>query len=263
MEKLNLAGVVHRFIRPETVLLSSRRDRIVRLTAFDFAALYWDRERRAPVPLRGGASGSPLPVKLPEHLFCHLPPECFHADGSPYDGTHVDVWSVGVLTCQLLTGTAPFEQMSAEGAGSAQAQQLALWKSCEERRMMAEEFRTLLDDIFVEAEYRITIGEVAKDFRLTCTDRRELLRRKPTTYYRIDVAKVSFFFLLFLINSDLTFCLFIPSEHQRQQSAAVLTAQISAQTDCRVNLLHRQHDHLQPGGLQADGPAEDGARPLA
>lgn len=192
-EKLNLAGVAHRFIRPETVVLSSRKDHqaYARLTAFDYATLYWDNDKRCTRALKGvSCSQSPLPLKLPEHLLSHLPPECFTKDGT-YEGTHVDVWSVGVLLCQLLTASAPFDFSTTEANPSQQnVSYIAQWKSSEERRMVAEEFRTLLDDIFTEADCRITIGELAKDFRLTCTDRRELLKRKPTTYYRIDVSKV-------------------------------------------------------------------------
>ena len=184
IEMLNQAGVVHRFIRPENIVLSSANEHraFPRLASFDFACLYWDAERRAPVPIR--PRGLPFPVAC--HLLDHLPPECF-TDG--YNGSMVDVWSLGVLICLLITGNTPFE--TPDSSTETVPEHITAWKRSEERRLLPEELRSLLDDIFVQADSRICAWEVAKDFRLACKSTQEFTRKNLPQYYRIDLDQVS------------------------------------------------------------------------
>ena len=191
VETLNRAGVVNRFVRPETIVLSNTRDDYARpqLASFDFACLYWDTATDATVPLK--PRGLPIP-SLATHLLGHLPPECF-TDG--YDGSMVDVWSIGTVILQLLTGNSPFKPPNLAKVGRDEPIEMddyiKQWKRSEERRIIPEEIRSLLDDVFVEANSRMTAWEMAKDFRLTCKTTRHFLKERLTPYYRIDLAKVN------------------------------------------------------------------------
>ncbi len=197
MEVLNVSGVAHRFLRPENVVMSVSRDishQLPKVAAFDCAVLYWDAETKDSIPL---ARGLPLPG-LKSYLLDHLPPECF-TDG--YNGSQVDAWSLGVLILQLATGSTPFSAVVAEITSEAatpatsaelNVQFIEAWKRCKERLWITEELRSLLDDVFKEADARITLWEIAKDFRLTCKDPSEFVRKKNIPpYYRIDLQKVT------------------------------------------------------------------------
>lgn len=196
VEVLNVAGVVHRFLRPENIIMSSRNEQHAcpKVSAFDCAVLYWDANNRSTFPL---AKGLPFPELKGSHLLDHLPPESF-TDG--HDGSAVDAWSVGVLICRLATGSTPFAKViatvtSADGTSAPSSSAITVefvdaWKSSQERLWIAEELRSLLDDVFLEADARITLWEMAKDFRLTCKDTREFVKKKLPPYYRIDLLKV-------------------------------------------------------------------------
>ncbi|KAJ6220688.1 hypothetical protein RDWZM_006500 [Blomia tropicalis] len=79
VEVLNQAGIVHRFIRPENILLSNDQ-KTLKLSSFDFACLYWDSNANQTIPIRPRC----LPIECEPNLLTHLPPECFF-DG--YDGS--------------------------------------------------------------------------------------------------------------------------------------------------------------------------------
>lgn len=220
MEVLNLAGVAHRFLRPENIIMSSNRENAhLKVAAFDTAVIYWDAVNRTTFPL---SKGLPLP-ELSElkkvHLLDHLPPESF-TEG--YDGSAVDVWSVGVLICRLATGSTPFAKVvstivSADNAPSSSeitAKFIEAWKRSKERLWIAEELRSLLDDVFTETDARITLWEMAKDFRLACKDKREYGKKKVPPYYRIDLLKV-FNLACMIYNDNLYINLNIePTEHK-------------------------------------------------
>lgn len=128
---------------------------------------------------------------MASHLLDHLPPECFATLG--YDASMVDVWSLGAIICHLLTGSTPFIAPNLLNASAVPVPDyFAIWKRSEERRVVPEEIRSLLDDIFIEADRRITVWEVANDFRLACKDTREFMKKKMPPYYRIDLIKVRF-----------------------------------------------------------------------
>lgn len=190
IEMLNVAGVANRFIRPETIVLSSSRNEnsaVPRITSFDFACLYWDPWANAPKAIHPRA----LPLEKPAHLLDHLSPECFL---SGYDASNVDVWSLGALISLLLTGSTPFE--IPDMTQDRQPEHEAAWIRSEERRIVPEEIRSLLDDIFKNSNQRMTAQEIAKDFRLTCKETKEFLKKKMAPYYRINITKVIYLFAL-------------------------------------------------------------------
>ena len=185
IEMLNQAGVAHRFIRPENVLLVGE-DRNIRLGSFDFACLYCDifSGSYEPIPLHPRA----LPFDLEPHLLDHLPPEVF-TDG--YDASMIDVWSLGVIICQLLTNHNPFDRLidscMANGTDLNINDCIKRWKSYPGRRTISEEIRSLLDDIFRDASNRIPSFELNEDRRLVYKDAKEFLKIKPPQWYRIDL----------------------------------------------------------------------------
>lgn len=200
VEILNVAGVVHRFIRPENIILTPHRNGSIniKLTSFDFATRYWDSNTRSLIPLH-----AKLPIDVPPHLLNHLPPESF-MEG--HDGSMVDVWSIGSMICILLTDENPFvvpemtvntdSNTGSEINGGDVPDHLQRWKWCDERRMLPDEIRFLLDDIFKEANARINAWEVAKDKRLWCKNAKELNQMRSPDYYRIDLSKANTLLLL-------------------------------------------------------------------
>lgn len=199
MEVLNVAGVVHRFLRPENIIMSSSREKDAspKVASFDCAVLYWNAENQTTIPL---AKRLPFPELKGSHLLDHLPPESF-TDG--YDGSSADAWSVGALICRIATGSTPFAKVVAAVTSTERRAQsgspppsviatefIEAWKRSKERLWMAEELRSLLDDVFTDADARITLWEIARDFRLSCKDTREFVKKKVPPYYRIDTLKV-------------------------------------------------------------------------
>jgi serine/threonine-protein kinase len=85
-------AVIHRDIKPENVMLT-HRDGVPRLVLIDFGLAH--RRRDARLTADGVCVGSPSYV-APERLL-----------GRPYDG-RADLYSVGVMMYELLTGTRPF-----------------------------------------------------------------------------------------------------------------------------------------------------------
>ena len=117
----------------------------------------------------------------------HLAPECF---AQQYDGSGVDCWSLGTIVCLLLTGNTPFVVPSSVDCKESEYDLVIQWKCSEERRMLPDEMRSLLDNVFTEAHDRIHAWEICKDIRLT-VDAKEFVNKKATPYYRIDLATVS------------------------------------------------------------------------
>src|SRR5699024_75282 len=183
IEHINLHGVAHRFVRPENVLWSTSNS-MVKLTSFDMACLYWDTNHKCafPSPKKG------LPIEgIPVNLLDHLPPEAFVDN---YDCSMVDAWSIGTLTCSLLTNENPFQVKMGPDSDLVGAK-LNQWKQFDQKRIIPCEIRSLLEDIFVEADARMTIFDIIKDKRLNPELNSDaFIRSKPPAYYRIDVQKV-------------------------------------------------------------------------
>lgn len=192
VEVLNQAGIVHRFIRPENILLSNDQ-KTLKLSSFDFACLYWDSNANQTIPIRPRC----LPIECEPNLLTHLPPECFF-DG--YDGSMVDIWSVGTIIINLLTNYNPFEELiyqHMEKSSTNQQSQSALsasdfvhhWKTYFGRHWISDEIRSILDDIFKDEDSRITSWELTTDRRFCCKDGKEYWKLDLQTYYRIDLNK--------------------------------------------------------------------------
>ncbi|KAG1676369.1 hypothetical protein FOA52_001164 [Chlamydomonas sp. UWO 241] len=106
---LHSRGIVHRDIKLENCLLSASGQ----LLLADFGLAINTREERAVT--RAGT----LEYVAPEVLGC--PSKAFPYDNKsnafvPGYGTSADLWSVGVLAHELVTGTSPFSGAAPEGA---------------------------------------------------------------------------------------------------------------------------------------------------
>lgn len=182
VEFLNLHGVAHRFVRSENVLVINSV--AVKLTALDMACLFWDPEEGCLL-----RSPKALPLNLEPHFLNHLPPETFEEQ---YDPSMVDSWSIGVLLCALLTGNQNPFYVTVDEKKDLIGPNFRQWKLFPIKTRISDELRSLLDDIFKEAEDRITPFDLVSDKRLNAEMTREkFLREKLPPYYRIDLKKVS------------------------------------------------------------------------
>src|SRR2546422_2759162 len=97
-------GIVHRDVKPENVML--RRDGIVKVLDFGLAKL---TERGPPDSVDTEAPTRPAINTEPGMVMGtaqYMSPE--QARGLAVDG-RTDIWSLGVVLCEMLTGQAPFE----------------------------------------------------------------------------------------------------------------------------------------------------------
>ncbi|WP_330183802.1 protein kinase [Nocardia sp. NBC_01503] len=97
-------GVLHHDIRPANVLFTA--EGVPKLADFALGALYWN----AGIPGAGGAASDAaeeLRWRSPEALAARLDPT------APMPDTRSDIFSLGVLLWEMLTGTAPFDDSAA------------------------------------------------------------------------------------------------------------------------------------------------------
>jgi eukaryotic-like serine/threonine-protein kinase len=106
LETVHACGFIHRDLKPDNVFLASRRNVTnaiwpydVKLLDFGIAKLVAGNQRGNPLTQTGFVIGTPR----------YLSPE--QARGLPVDAA-TDVYSLGVLTYELLTGVPPFAQGS-------------------------------------------------------------------------------------------------------------------------------------------------------
>lgn len=89
MEYLSELNIVHRDLKPENMLIDY--DKGIKLVDFGLSNTF------KPNETLNTACGSP----------CYAAPEMI--SGKPYNGTKVDIWSLGVVLFALLSGYLPFE----------------------------------------------------------------------------------------------------------------------------------------------------------
>jgi CheY-like chemotaxis protein len=96
LAKAHLAGIIHRDIKPPNIFLHrGRTGEIVKVLDFGIAKLVGDAAGSEYMTLEGDLLGTPA-YMAPERL-----------SNRPYDG-RADVYAVGIMTYQMLTGQLPF-----------------------------------------------------------------------------------------------------------------------------------------------------------
>jgi serine/threonine protein kinase len=95
LDYVHTLGISHRDLKPENLLID--RDGAVKISDFGLANFM------AQDGLVSTPCGSP----------CYASPECL--SGYPYDGRATDMWSVGVITYAMVTGTLPWTERTQSG----------------------------------------------------------------------------------------------------------------------------------------------------
>jgi tousled-like kinase len=93
--------IIHYDIKPHNILIDSSGT--VKLTDFGLCKIFDDESSKMELTSQGVGT------------YWYLPPECFYRDDDAYISNKVDIWSMGVVTFQMLYGVKPFgNKMSQE-----------------------------------------------------------------------------------------------------------------------------------------------------
>lgn len=93
--------IIHYDIKPHNILMDSLGT--VKLTDFGLCKIFNDENSKMELTSQGVGT------------YWYLPPECFYRNGDALISNKVDIWSMGVVTFQMLYGIKPFgNKMSQE-----------------------------------------------------------------------------------------------------------------------------------------------------
>jgi serine/threonine protein kinase len=146
---LHAIGVSHNNIRPENIIFDKHN--VIKVVGLGLASIYWDLELEQLIPKKKILFKS---NKEFEKLN-HLPPEAFESES--FDPRNADVWSVGLLLCQMVSKHNPFEIKSEKSFENQ-------WRIFTESHQFSNDCKELLDCVFTrDANKRIKIDDFLQD----------------------------------------------------------------------------------------------------
>lgn len=182
LESVHRAGLVHRNLKPESILLGETRDGgdMVKLTNFGLVRDAWPA---AGDKLAEGATSTKAMTGTPRYWA----PEQVLGDTTD---ARTDIYAFGVIAFEMLTGRNPFESTTAEGYAWQHVHQAPLMTDRQGRLRVRPELATIITRCLAKHPDQ-RFGSSA-ELRVALRATREAMLRRAHTGSRLDDIKATF-----------------------------------------------------------------------